>query len=124
MHRLEEIKVCNTYENKFLKNYICGYAIIISNAHKMWIEYKNKEPNDINFHIADKTYTKTDCTWRDGINFSPNYDGKNSDEKKISRIGFEVSKSYKCDWSDENDLYFTDEDGKSPAFRYLVIKVD
>ena len=122
VHRLEEIKNNPQYENQYLKHYYRGCAIIISNAEKIWTKY-SKNTKDINFHIADNTYTKTECNWTGGINHSTTGDGINDNGKKISRNKFALSKTYHCQWMPKDGYYFDDDNKKSPPFKYLVIEV-
>ena len=128
VHRLEQISKNAKYENNSLKNFYCGYTILISNSKKTWLKSKKEHPNDINFHIADGTKTKRVCFWLGGINFAVNKDGLNYKGKQVLRRDFNLKKEYDCCWqpAGENNYYFEDsnKNNPSPPFKYLVIKIE
>ncbi len=125
VHRLEELADGQwKYESACLNNFVAGYAILISNANKMWEQCrveeerdsKKKLNNDNNFRIGDNSNTGSTSPvkldWRGGSH--------------TTRPGFELKNHYTFVWGDENKTYFkdVDEKRKSPEFRYLVVKVE
>lgn len=123
VHRLEELADGQwKYESACLNNFVAGYAILISNARKMWEQCRNEKGtkqklnNDNNFRIGDNS---------DIGSTSPimlNWEGGSH----ATRSGFELKRHYSFKWGHDNKTYFKDVDEKrnSPEFRYLVVKVE